>query len=206
MVFSSVVFLFYYLPIVLAVYYIAPARFRNLWLFIVNLFFYGWGEPVYILLMLFSICLNYFSGRRIALYRDTRRKKAKRVLALNTALNLLLLGIFKYADLFIGTANQLFHTSIPLPHLALPIGISFYTFQTMSYPIDVYRGDADVQKNFIRFGTFVALFPQLIAGPIVRYKDISDQLNERKLGVEKFASGVRRFVIGLGMYMLRHPA
>lgn len=197
MVFSSVVFLFYYLPAVLAVYYLVPARYRNLWLFIVNLVFYGWGEPVYILLMLSSICLNYTSGRLIAACGRERKKKAKTVLVINTALNLTLLVIFKYSDLIVGTVDRLFGASIPLPHLALPIGISFYTFQTMSYPIDVYRGDARVQKNFISFGTFVALFPQLIAGPIVRYKDISDQLESRTLDMEKFSSGVQRFVIGL---------
>ena len=176
MVFSSVVFLFYYLPAVLAVYYLIPARSRNLWLFVVNLIFYGWGEPVYILLMLFSICLNYVSGRLIAAYRQEQNNKAKTVLIVNTAVNLALLVVFKYADLIIGTFDRVFGASVPLPHLALPIGISFYTFQTMSYPIDIYRGDARVQKNFISFGTFVALFPQLIAGPIVRYKDISEQL------------------------------
>ncbi len=202
MVFSSVVFLFYYLPVVLAVYYLVPARFRNLWLFAVNLVFYGWGEPVYILLMLFSICLNYVSGRLIAAYGQERKKSARTVLIVNTALNLTMLVIFKYADLIIGTVDRLFGASIPLPHLALPIGISFYTFQTMSYPIDIYRGDAKVQKDFISFGTFVALFPQLIAGPIVRYKDISEQLEDRTLTVQRFSSGVRRFVVGLGKKVL----
>jgi len=202
MVFSSIVFLFYYLPAVLAVYYLIPSRYRNLWLFFVNLVFYGWGEPVYVLLMVFSIALNYGSGRLIGRYRTQRRKKAKAVLAWNTALNLLLLIVFKYADLLIGTFNRLAGTAFPLPGLALPIGISFYTFQTMSYPIDVYRGDASVQKDFIRFGTFVALFPQLIAGPIVRYKDIADQLESRHETVDRFASGVERFVVGLGKKVL----
>ena len=202
MVFSSVVFFFYYLPAVLAVYYLLPARSRNLWLFLVNLGFYGWGEPVYILLMLFSICLNYVSGRLIAVYRQEQNNKAKTVLIVNTALNLALLVVFKYADLIIGTFDSVFGASIPLPHLALPIGISFYTFQTMSYPIDIYRGDARVQKNFINFGTFVALFPQLIAGPIVRYKDISEQLESRTLDVQRFSAGVQRFVVGLGKKVL----
>ena len=202
MVFSSIVFLFYYLPVVLAVYYIVPSQYRNLWLFAVNLVFYGWGEPVYILLMLFSICLNYTSGILIGKYRENNNTKARRILALNTALNLLLLVIFKYSDLLTGTFNRIFGTAIPLPGLALPIGISFYTFQTMSYPIDVYRGDADVQKSIIRFGTFVALFPQLIAGPIVRYKDIAAQLDDRTLRADRFSSGVQRFVIGLGKKVL----
>ena len=202
MVFSSIVFLFYYLPVVLAVYYLVPPRFRNLWLFIVNLVFYGWGEPVYVLLMVFSICLNYCSGRWIGCFLPAQPKKAKAVLVWNTALNLFLLIVFKYSDLLVGSFNRVFGTGIPLPGLALPIGISFYTFQSMSYPIDVYRGDADVQKNFIRFGTFVALFPQLIAGPIVRYKDISDQLVNRKETTDRFSSGVERFVIGLGKKVL----
>ena len=202
MVFSSIVFLFYYLPVVLTVYFIVPAKYRNIWLFAVNLIFYGWGEPVYILLMLFSICLNYFNGILIGKYRVAAPNKAKGFLAVNTILNLALLVIFKYTDLIAGTVNHLFGTSLPLPGLTLPIGISFYTFQSMSYPIDVYRGDTETQKNFIRFGTFVTLFPQLIAGPIVRYKDIADQLDKRSAGLDLFASGVERFVIGLGKKVL----
>ena len=202
MVFSSVVFLFYYLPVVLGVYYLAPRKARNLWLFLVNLVFYGWGEPVYILLMLFSVAINYASGLAVARRRETDRKKARAVLAVNTAVNLLLLVIFKYTDLLVGTFNQLFGTALPLPGLALPIGISFYTFQSMSYPIDVYRGDAEPQRDFIRFGTFVSLFPQLIAGPIVRYKDIAYQLNSRRENTAQFAAGVERFTVGLAKKVL----
>ena len=202
MVFSSIVFMFLYLPVVLGVYYIAPVRYRNLWLFLVNLVFYGWGEPVYILLMLFSICVNYINGRWIARYRVENKKKAKAVLALNTVINLGLLVFFKYFDLLAATVSRIPGVTVPTLGLTLPIGISFYTFQTMSYPIDVYRGDARVQKNFIRFGMFVALFPQLIAGPIVRYKDVSDQLGERMGSAEQFASGVERFTIGLGKKVL----
>ena len=201
MVFSSLLFLYIYLPIVLAVYYLVPARFRNLWLFLVNLVFYGWGEPVYILLMLFSICLNYVSGRLIDRFRGDDRR-AKTVLTVNTVLNLSLLFFFKYFDLVLGTIGRLIGMSMPVLGLSLPIGISFYTFQSMSYPIDVYRGDGRVQKDFIKFGTFVALFPQLIAGPIVRYKDIDDQLDERTESLEKFVSGVERFVVGLGKKVL----
>ncbi len=201
MVFSSLLFLFVYLPIVLAIYYIVPRRWRNLWLFIANLVFYGWGEPVYILLMLFSICINYASGILIARDRDNQRR-AKRILIGDIVVNLALLGFFKYFDLFAATLSRIPGISIPTLHLALPIGISFYTFQTMSYPIDIYRGDAKLQRSFISFGTFVALFPQLIAGPIVRYKDIAEQLDFRAGGVDQFASGVRRFTVGLGKKVL----
>ena len=201
MVFSSILFLFIYLPVVLAVYYLVPTKFRNLWLFAVNLVFYGWGEPVYILLMLFSICINYISGLLIQRFRD-RRRRARTVLAVNTVLNLSLLFFFKYFDLMAETLSMLPGIKIPPLGLTLPIGISFYTFQTMSYPIDVYRGDGHVQRNFIKFGTFVALFPQLIAGPIVRYKDIADQLDDRRETADKFASGVERFIVGLGKKVL----
>ena len=201
MVFSSIPFLFLYLPIVLAVYYVAPLRWRNAWLFLANLVFYGWGEPVYILLMLFSICINYISGMLIEKHRANDHL-ARRFLILNTVLNLLLLMFFKYYDLFAETLSFIPGINIKPLGLTLPIGISFYTFQTMSYPIDVYRGNADVQRNFINFGTFVTLFPQLIAGPIVRYKDIADQLDERPHNVEKFASGVSRFLVGLGKKVL----
>ena len=202
MVFSSILFLFVYLPVVLALYYIVPARYRNLWLFIVNLVFYGWGEPVYILLMVFSIALNYAAGLLIARYRLNDDKKARAVLTVNTVVNLALLIFFKYFDLLAATLSRIPGISIPALGLTLPIGISFYTFQTMSYPIDVYRGDTEEQKNFIRFGTFVALFPQLIAGPIVRYKDVASQLGTRRLSSEQFSSGVQRFAIGLGKKVL----
>ncbi len=201
MVFSSLVFLFVYLPVVLAVYYLVPARWRNLWLFIVNLVFYAWGEPVYILLMLFSILVNYGSGLLIDRYRDNK-KRARAILAASSAISLGLLVFFKYFDLLSGTVNAVFGTSLPLLHLTLPIGISFYTFQTMSYPIDVYRGDGAVQKDFITFGTFVALFPQLIAGPIVRYKDVAAQLERRSPCAEQFSAGVVRFTTGLAKKVL----
>ena len=202
MVFSSILFLFVYLPVVLAVYYVVPARYRNLWLFIVNLVFYGWGEPVYILLMAFSIVLNFTAGLLIARYRLLEDKKARAVLTVNTVVNLALLVFFKYFDLLAATLSRIPGISIPALGLTLPIGISFYTFQTMSYPIDVYRGDTEEQKNFIRFGTFVALFPQLIAGPIVRYMDIERELQERKHSVTLAASGIQRFLIGLSKKVL----
>ncbi len=201
MVFSSILFLFIYLPVVLAVYYIVPPKYRNLWLFAVNLVFYGWGEPVYLGLMLFIVCVNYASGLLVDKYRNDR-PKARAVLAAGTVLNLLVLFFFKYFDLVAQTLSRIPGVSVPALGLTLPIGISFYTFQSMSYPIDVYRGDGGVQKSFIKFGTFVTLFPQLIAGPIVRYKDIAGQLETRRESADKFASGVERFVIGLGKKVL----
>ena len=202
MVFSSIVFLFIYLPIVLAVYYIVPAKWRNIWLFIVNLVFYGWGEPVYILLMLFSIAVNYVNGLLVGKYRESAVGKAKAVLIINVVINLAMLVFFKYYDLIATTISQIPGVTVPTLGLTLPIGISFYTFQAMSYPIDVYRGNAEAQKNPIAFGTYISLFPQLIAGPIVRYKDVADQLDQREHSVDKFASGVRRFVLGLGKKVL----
>ncbi|MBE6935761.1 MAG: MBOAT family protein [Ruminococcaceae bacterium] len=201
MVFSSIPFLFLYFPIVLAIYYIAPLRWRNAWLFAANLVFYGWGEPVYILLMLFSITINYVSGLLIEKYRANDRL-ARRFLIGNTALNLLLLMFFKYFDLFAETLSLIPGIEIAPLGLTLPIGISFYTFQTMSYPIDLYRGDSAVQRNYISFGTYVTLFPQLIAGPIVRYKDVDDQLSYREHSTAKFASGVTRFLVGVGKKVL----
>ncbi len=203
MVFSSIVFMFLYLPIVLAVYYIVPRKWRNLWLFIVNLVFYGWGEPVYIILMMICITVNYITGYFVGKYKDDNKQKARTILIINIVINIGMLVVYKYLDLFITTFNSLTGTSFIQPlGLVLPIGISFYTFQTMSYPIDIYRGDGDVQKSYISFGTFVALFPQLIAGPIVRYKDIASQLGFRATSVDQFSSGIRRFTVGLAKKVL----
>lgn len=203
MVFSSILFMFVYLPVVLAVYYIVPWKWRNPWLFAVNLVFYGWGEPVYIVLMMVSIIINYITGIYVGKYRDDNKPKAKKILIVNIIINLAMLMFFKYYDMFANTLNQIPGLSFIQPlHIALPIGISFYTFQTMSYPIDIYRKDGDVQKNFISFGTFVALFPQLIAGPIVRYKDVASQLDFRSKSPEQFASGIRRFTVGLAKKVL----
>ena len=199
MLFSSLLFLFLYLPVTLGVYFLVPAKWRNLWLFIVNLVFYGWGEPVYILLMVFSIALNYASGLLLA----KRREKGKRILTLCIVLNLALLFFFKYYDFLAENLRLIPFLRFLKPlGLSLPIGISFYTFQAMSYPIDVYRGQVEPQKSFLRFGTFVALFPQLIAGPIVRYRDVAAQLAERSITRSSFASGVRRFILGLGKKVL----
>ena len=202
MVFSSILFMFIYLPVVLFLYYISPVKWRNPILFVVNMIFYGWGEPVYILLMLVSITINYINGILIGKWRGVDDKKAKIVLVVNVVLNLALLGFFKYYNLFADTLNLIPFINLPELNVTLPIGISFYTFQTMSYPIDVYRGDADVQKNYISFGTFVALFPQLIAGPIVRMRTVVGELADRRENFDDFSSGVKRFVTGLGKKVL----
>jgi alginate O-acetyltransferase complex protein AlgI len=203
MVFSSILFLFIFLPIVLAVYYIVPWKWRNPWLLLANLVFYGWGEPVYILLMLFSMVFNFVAGKYIYKYREVDPKRNKIILVFVIIVNLGMLAFFKYYDLFANTLSLIPGLSFIRPlGVALPIGISFYTFQKMSYSIDIYRGDSDAQKSFISFSTFVALFPQLIAGPIIRYKDIASQLNFRAKSPEQFASGVRRLTIGLAKKVL----
>ena len=202
MVFSSLYFLFLYLPIVLLVYYITPLKWRNLWLLVVNLIFYGWGEPKYIVLMLFTIVLDYFMGLVVARCKEQDNDKGARIaVAVALVLNLAILFFFKYWDLVAKTL-QYFGIGMPVLNLTLPIGISFYTFQTMTYPVDVYRGDAQVQKNIVNFGTFVTLFPQLIAGPIIKYKELADQMTYRTHSPEQFASGVQVFTVGLAKKVL----
>ncbi len=203
MVFSSLLFLFRFLPAVLALYYIVPRRARNLVLLLFSLVFYAWGEPVYIVLMLCTILVSYAGGIAVdAMKRRAKPKGAKAALVVSSAVSLSLLGFFKYADFALGTLNSLLGTSFDLLKIALPIGISFYTFQTMSYTIDVYRGEAQVQRNLISFGAYVTMFPQLIAGPIVQYKTIDAQLRGRRESVEEFAQGVHRFLLGLGKKVL----
>ena len=201
MVFSSLPFLFFYLVIVLAVYKLSPLKLRNLILLLVSLFFYGWGEPVYILIMLLSIVVDYVHGMLVERWREDDRK-ARRAVASSVFFNLAILVFFKYWDFLAGNLNALTGLQLPVLGLPLPIGISFYTFQTMSYTIDVYRQDAPVQKNPIAFGAYVTLFPQLIAGPIVRYKSVADQLEERREDLDKFVSGVRRFTVGAAKKVL----
>ncbi len=203
LVFSSLYFLFLYIPIVLFVYYITPLKWRNGVLLLCNLVFYGWGEPIYILIMFLSIAIDYSHGlmvERCKLKEDD--KGARRAVASSVIFNLALLFFFKYWDFIAGSLSAVGLTFMPTLGLSLPIGISFYTFQTMSYTIDVYRGDAKVQKNIVNFGTFVTLFPQLIAGPIIKYKDLGEQIDERTYKVERFASGVQRFVVGLSKKVL----
>lgn len=203
MVFSSLMFLFQYLPIVLLLNYLVPKRMRNIVLFIASLIFYAWGEPIYIVLMIFSTVVDYTCGRLVDYYLNIgNRKKAKLSLIASILINLGLLGFFKYTDFIIDIVNKAANTKIPLLSLALPIGISFYTFQTMSYTIDIYLGRAKVQKNILTFGTYVTLFPQLIAGPIVQYNQVDEQLRQRTESAEQFAYGVHRFIIGLGKKVL----
>lgn len=196
MVFSSLVFMFAYLPITLLAYYLVPRQGRNIFLFIVNLIFYGWGEPKLVLLMVFNIFLNYTGGWLVDKCRADAKKK-KLFLILTCVLDIGILAVFKYTGMITETLNMLPFLNIPELQISLPIGISFYTFQTMSYVIDVYRDDAPVSKNFINFGTYVALFPQLIAGPIVRYRDVAEQLVNRRETLEIFTKGVKLFMVGL---------
>ena len=201
MVFSSLIFLFGYLPLVLLVYYLVPRKARNIFLFFVNLIFYGWGEPVLVTLMLVSIVINYIGGYFVEKFKPDKRRM-KIPLALTCIADVAVLGFFKYTPLICETVNMLPFADISVPEISLPIGISFYTFQTMSYVIDVYRDDAPVSKSLINFGTYVALFPQLIAGPIVRYKDIAYQLSRREETLEQFNRGVKLFMVGLGKKVL----
>lgn len=199
MLFSSIPFAFYFLPAVLALYFAVPFRFKNAVLLVFSLVFYAWGEPGYLLLMAISILLGWLFGLLIGKYRGTAR--ARLFLVLSVAVSLGLLGWFKYADFAVNTLNAL-GLRLPLPHVALPIGISFYTFQILSYTIDVYRGDALPQRSLVDFGAYVSMFPQLIAGPIVRYSDVARQLKHRTHSLEKASLGVRRLLIGLGKKVL----
>ena len=199
MVFSSTTFLFAFLPLVLITYFIVPRVIKNAVLLVFSLVFYAWGEPVYVLLMLASITVAYITG----IFADKKRKPGCEKTAFISMLfaiiwNIGLLLFFKYTDFFIINANNLFNTSFNILGLTLPIGISFYSFQTLSYVIDVYRGEVRSQKNYLNLATYVTLFPQLIAGPIVRYQTIEDQLNYRKETIAHFSRGIKRFAIGLG--------
>lgn len=200
MLFSSITFLYAFLPIVLTLYFVSPRRFKNYVLLLSSLVFYFFGEPIYTLLLVFSSLSDYAHSLYIEKHRGT--KKAKTALISSIIINLAMLGFFKYADFFIGNINQLLGSSIPLTKVALPIGISFFTFQTMSYTIDVYRGDARAERNLGTLATYVCLFPQLIAGPIVRYTDISEELHSRKSGLDDMYAGVSRFVFGLAKKVL----
>ena len=200
MLFSSIEFLYYFLPITLIGYFLMPWKLKNFWLFITSLFFYAWGEPKYVLLMLISIGLNYIWGLAIGAAKKPAFKRLFLVLSVITCLGLL--GYFKYADFAVENFNAVTGLGLALPKLALPIGISFYSFQILSYTIDVYRGNVESQKNFVDFGAYVVLFPQLIAGPIVRYVDVVRELKDRTTTMDDFRLGARRFLVGLGKKIL----
>ena len=200
MLFSSVTFLYYFLPAVLILYFLVPRFLKNTVLLISSLIFYGWGEPKLLGLMIFTILMFYFCGLMIG--RSQTQKAKKLWLTVSIVISIGLLGLFKYADFFIDSFNAVTGLSVPLLRLALPVGISFYTFQSLSYTIDVYRGNVPAQKNPLSFGAYVALFPQLIAGPIVRYVDVARELNERQHSWEDFCLGLRRFLVGLGKKIL----
>ena len=203
MVFSSAVFLLAFLPAVLLLYYIVPPRVRNPLLLAVSLVFYGWGEPVYILIMLFSTVFDYSNGLMLErLDRKGKPEARKWVLALSLVGNLGMLCFFKYTDFLISSVNAVSGQEFDLLGIALPIGISFYTFQTLSYTIDVYRREIKAQRSIISFGMYVCMFPQLIAGPIVKYRDIQKQIDQRKLDTDRVCSGIFRFTLGLGKKVL----
>lgn len=203
MIFSSLTFIFLFLPLVLLIYYLTPRKYRNLSLFLTSLIFYSWGEPRYILIMVFSTVFDYYNGILIGRARDKDREDwAKIVLIISVIINLGILGFFKYSNFFLENINNIFKLNLGFLKVSLPIGISFYTFQTMSYTIDVYRGDVSPEKNIINFGTYVTLFPQLVAGPIVRYQDISLELKNRRESIADLAYGIRRFIIGLAKKVL----
>lgn len=196
MLFSSITFLFFFLPVVLVLYYLIPAKGKNIVLLLASLLFYAWGEPVYVILMILSICLNYFCGRELQEREDDPRG-ARRSVIFAVVANLLILGFFKYYGFLLNTVSELLSVDIPYRELPLPIGISFYTFQAMSYILDIYWKKAQPQKNILYFALYICMFPQLIAGPIVRYADIERQLTQRKFSVRKIGQGSRFFIMGL---------
>lgn len=201
MVFSSIFFIFSFLPVTIVAYYLAPKRVRNGILLLASLFFYAWGEPVYLFLMLYSILFNYVMGIDIA-RKQRRGKRAGVSLFFAVAVNLLILGFFKYYGFLAENIEALSGMTLPKLELSLPIGLSFYTFQSLSYLVDVYRGKAQYQKNILSFGLYISMFPQLVAGPIVQYADIDAQLKERETSLDKFGQGVRYFIWGLGKKVL----
>ncbi len=196
MVFSEPVFMFLFLPLALMIYYAVPFRFKNAVLFLTGLLFYAWGEPIYVLIMILSTLIDYIAGRVMDKFDDKERIR-KAALIVSVIMNLSLLGIFKYSGMFVDTLNTVFGLSINDPNLPLPIGISFFTFQSMSYTIDLYRRNIKVQKNFVNFAAFVTMFPQIVAGPIVLYDNVANELESRKIDFESISSGISVFICGL---------
>lgn len=201
MVFSSLTFLFLFLPIVIIIYYIVPKPLKNLFILVSGLFFYAWGEPIYVFVMIASTMIDYFAGLIIYRFNKTPAMR-KAALIVSIVMNLSLLGFFKYSNFIIDNINNIFGTSYGAVTSLLPIGISFFTFQSMSYTIDLYRGEIDIQKNPITFAAFVTLFPQIVAGPIVRYRDVEKELNERVINIDTIWEGILQFVTGLGKKVL----
>lgn len=203
MIFSSTLFLFMFLPIVIAIYFLINDKIKNGWLLIASLFFYSWGEPKYLFLMLFSILFNYILGIVIEAFKKKDDKISSKVfLGITVAFDIGMLFYFKYFDFFVTNVNYILSVQLPLKNIALPIGISFYTFQIMSYVIDVYRGNVQAQKNILNLGLYISFFPQLIAGPIVRYIDIENQIQERKVNIEQVYGGIRGFIVGFSKKIL----
>ncbi|CEJ73507.1 alginate O-acetylation protein [[Clostridium] sordellii] len=200
MVFSSLVFLFVFLPGIIFLYYISKDNYKNYLILVASLFFYAWGEPIYIVIMLISIVVNFIFGKKVC--KDNDKNNRNIWLFMSIMFNISMLGIFKYTGFFIENINRMFGNNITNPGIALPLGISFFTFQAMSYVIDVYRDDAKVQKNLLHLALYISLFPQLVAGPIVRYQTVADQIENRKHTVQKFENGVSRFIIGLSKKVL----
>lgn len=201
MVFSSLTFLYIFLPVTLVIYYIVPKQLRNLFILISGLFFYAWGEPIYVFVLIASTMIDYFAG--LVIYKAGDRQALRKLaLIVSMVMNLSLLGFFKYSNFIIENINNLFGTHYGSPTSLLPIGISFFTFQSMSYTIDLYRKNISVQKNPITFAAFVTLFPQIVAGPIVRYEDVAAELDERVIDIDLIWDGVLRFAVGLGKKVL----
>ena len=196
MVFSEPVFMFMFLPVTLLIYYALPFRFKNLILFLSGLLFYSWGEPVYVLIMILSTMIDYFAGRVMDKF-DSSNKIRKAALIVSVVMNLSLLGVFKYSGMIAESINSVFGLSFNNPNLPLPIGISFFTFQSMSYTIDLYRRNISVQKNFVKFAAFVTMFPQIVAGPIVLYNDVAKELESRKIDFNEISNGISVFICGL---------
>ena len=201
MAFSSITFLYIFLPITLLVYYVVPKKRKNWVLFLSGLFFYAWGEPIYVFIMFLSTLIDYTAGRLMDCW-DSDGKKRKILLICSVTMHLGLLAIFKYSSFFVENLNALFHSGIPDPQLPVPIGISFYTFQSMSYTIDLYRKKIKVQKNFVNFGAYVAMFPKILAGPIVRYEDVETELENRNITMGETADGIGLFTRGLAKKLL----
>ncbi len=201
MVFSSIVFLYIFLPIMLLIYFIVPSKFKNAVMILASLVFFAWGEIRYIFIMLVLAVMDFICGKKITKYQNNKKKKVL-FLMINVVVNLGILFFFKYADFIIANINQLTGLSIPLFHIPLPIGVSFNTFQSLSYIIDVYRGTVKCEKSFYNYLTYTTLFPQIIAGPIVRYETVDEELETKNISLDNFSLGMKRFIIGLGKKVL----